>query len=373
MNVLKRLLSQSASILTGMLIGIFVIGCGLAAPGIIDSMNNSAAGSGQEMNKAKAQSAISDARNTPVVRAAQKVTPAVVGIANKGYINDFFSGRKVIVDRGQGSGVIFDQSGLIVTNNHVVDEAQELVISLIDGRTFSGKVLGTDPATDLAVVRIEGASDLPVAQFGNSAEIVVGEPAIAIGNPLDMEFRGSVTVGVISALNRTLEIGDQRYQLLQTDAAINPGNSGGALVNADGLVIGINSAKINYAGVEGMGFAIPIDAVKPIIKELIEKGRVVRPYLGVNLLDGRTAAFYYGYRFEKGLMVGRVLENSPAAKAGLRQGDIIVKVNGAEVNRVVELRAELNKLAIGQTAELSVNREGRLINLAVTLEKVPDR
>ncbi|MDR3349423.1 MAG: trypsin-like peptidase domain-containing protein [Acidaminococcales bacterium] len=369
MNALKRLLSQSASILTGMAIGVFVLGCGLAAPGII---NNNAAGYGQDINSAKAQPSISAARNTPVVRAAQRVAPAVVGIANKGYIRDFFSGRKVIVDRGQGSGVIFDQSGLIVTNNHVVEDAQELVISLIDGRTFPGRVLGTDPATDLAVVKIEGGKDLPVAQFGNSSEIVVGEPAIAIGNPLDMEFRGSVTLGVISALNRTLEIGDQRYQLLQTDAAINPGNSGGALVNADGLVIGINSAKINYAGVEGMGFAIPIDAVKPIVKDLIEKGKVTRPYLGVNLLDSKTAAFYYGYRFEKGLLISRALENSPAAKAGLRQGDIIVKVNGVEVNRVVELRAELNKLSVGQTAELSISRDGRLISVAVALEKLPD-
>ncbi|MDR2006429.1 MAG: S1C family serine protease, partial [Acidaminococcales bacterium] len=147
---------------------------------------------------------------------------------------------------------------------------------------------------------------------------------------------------------------------------------GGALVNADGLVIGINSAKINYTGVEGMGFAIPIDAVKPIIKDLIEKGRVTRPYLGVNLLDSRTAAFYYGYRFEKGLLISKVLENSPAAKAGLRQGDIIVKVKDLDVNRVVELRAELNKLSIGQIVELSVNREGRLISVAVALEKVPD-
>jgi serine protease Do len=246
------------------------------------------------------------------------------------------------------------------------------MISLLDGRSFTGRVLGRDPATDLAVVKIDGARNLPVAKFGDSDDIVVGEPAIAIGNPLDMEFRGSVTAGVISALNRTLEIGDQRFQLLQTDAAINPGNSGGALINADGLVIGINTLKIRSRIIEGMGFAIPINLVKPIIKELTEKGRIVRAYLGVSMLD-RTHAAYYGYKLEKGLLIARVVESSPAGRAGIRQGDIIIRINGVEVNKVSELRAVLNQLAIGQTTELIIERDGRQTTVSVRLEEAPQQ
>ncbi|MPL58445.1 putative serine protease HtrA [bioreactor metagenome] len=162
-------------------------------------------------------------------------------------------------------------------------------IDLADGRTFNGKVLGVDPATDLAVVKVD-TTGLPTAVLGDSDGLLIGEPAIAIGNPLGMEFRGSVTVGVISALNRSIEIGERKFKLIQTDAAINPGNSGGALVNADGVVVGINSAKIAVAGVEGIGFAIPINTARPILQSVIEKGRVVRAYLGVGVLDRNTAA-----------------------------------------------------------------------------------
>ena len=204
-----------------------------------------------------AEASVSDARNTPIVRAAQKISPAVVGITNKAIARDYFN-RKVLVDQGQGSGVIFDRQGYIATNNHVVQNAQEIVVTLLDGRTFTGKVMGADPATDLAVIKIEG-NDLPIAAFGDSDQLLVGEPAIAIGNPLGVEFKGSVTSGIISALNRSIEIGERRFKLIQTDAAINPGNSGGALVNADGVVVGINSAKLMSAGVEGLGFAIPIN------------------------------------------------------------------------------------------------------------------
>lgn len=316
-----------------------------------------------------AQASISDARNTPVVRAAQKISPAVVGITNKAYARDFFN-RKVLIDRGQGSGVIFNASGYIATNYHVVQDAQEIVVSLLDGRTFPGKVLGSDPATDLAVVKIEG-QDLPVAPFGDSESLMVGEPAIAIGNPLGVEFKGSVTVGVISALNRSIEIGERRFKLIQTDAAINPGNSGGALVNADGVVVGINSAKISFPGVEGLGFAIPINTARPILQSLIDKGKVVRPYLGVGVVDAATASQYGYMEGNKGLFVAKVGTSTPAAKGGIKRGDIILKVAGTETNSIADLRAALDSKAIGSSVEVIIQREDKQRSLSVTLEEMP--
>ncbi len=249
--------------------------------------------------------ALSSARNTFVVQAVKNVGPAVVGITNKAYMRDNFA-QKVLVEQGVGSGVIFDSNGYIVTNNHVVAGAQEISVSLADGRTMTGKVLGADQATDLAVVKID-ATGLPAVTFGDSDSLLVGEPAIAIGNPLGLEFRGTVTVGVISALNRTIELGDRKFKLIQTDAAINPGNSGGALVNADGQVVGINSAKVAADGVEGIGFAIPINSTRPILQSLIDKGKVVRAYLGVGLLDKNSAARNgYELDLDHGVYVAKV-------------------------------------------------------------------
>jgi serine protease Do len=317
-----------------------------------------------------AEASISDARNTPIVRAAQKISPAVVGITNRAYARDFFN-RKVLVDQGQGSGVIFDSQGYIATNNHVVQNAQEIVVTLLDGRTFPGKVLGADPATDLAVVKIEGASDLPVAAFGDSDQLLVGEPAIAIGNPLGAEFKGSVTAGIISALNRSIEIGERRFKLIQTDAAINPGNSGGALVNADGVVIGINSAKISFAGVEGLGFAIPINTARPILQALIEKGKVVRPYLGVSIVDAKTARQYGYTESDKGLFVAKIFEGTPAAKAGMKLGDIILKVGGVDTNSIADLRSVLDSKALGSRVDVIIIRETVQRTVSVVLEEMP--
>lgn len=365
MKLFRRIFSQTLGLVAGIIIGLALVGCGLAMfPG--DKGDTAPA----QLNPVNAQTNISPERNTPVVRAAQKVGPAVVGINNKGYARDPFN-RKVMVERGTGSGVIYDKSGYIVTNNHVVEGAEELTISLSDGRSFTGKVLGADPVTDLAVVKIDNATDLPVAEFGDSDNLVVGEPAIAIGNPLGLEFRGSVTAGVISAIDRALDIEEQRFQLLQTDAAINPGNSGGALVNADGQVIGINSIKIRLTGVEGMGFAIPINAVKPIIKDLAEKGKVVRPYLGIALMDKQSSAYYFGILFERGLLVARVYDNSPAYKSGIRQGDVILNINGIPVSKVLDLRSILNNLPVGQKVDLVISRDNKNITVSVLLEEQP--
>ena len=225
---MKGIWKKSANIFVCGLLGaaILVAGCG-------DSKTSAAV---KEKPAVKTEQQLSAARNTPIVAAAKKVGPAVVGITNKAYVRDFFN-RVQLTERGTGSGVIYDKAGYIATNNHVVEGASEIIVSLPDGRTVKGKVLGADAVTDLAVVKIN-LDNLPVAEFGDSDTLQVGEPAIAIGNPLGMEFRGSVTAGVISALNRSIEIGERKFNLIQTDAAINPGNSGGALVNADGEEIG---------------------------------------------------------------------------------------------------------------------------------------
>lgn len=318
------------------------------------------------------QAQVSDARNTPIVRAAQAVGPAVVGITNKAYGRDSLN-RKALVEQGTGSGVIFDNKGYIATNNHVVQNAQEILVSLADGRVLNGRVLGADPATDLAVVKIDGTG-LPAAVFGDSDSLLVGEPAIAIGNPLGLEFKGSVTAGVISALNRSIEIGERKFRLIQTDAAINPGNSGGALVNADGVVVGINSAKISIAGVEGIGFSIPINTARPILQSLIEKGRVIRAYLGVGIMDRATAATYgYEFNIDKGIYLLKIGKNGPAGKAGMKEGDIIIKVAGTDINSVADLRGAVDAQAVGSKVDVLINRGGKEQMISVLLEEMPSQ
>ncbi len=325
----------------------------------------------QQEQMQEAEKKMSSARNTPIVQAAKKVGPAVVGITNKALVRDYFN-RTQMVEKGSGSGVIYSKDGLIATNNHVVEGAQEIVVSLADGTTYNGKVLGTDPTTDLAVVKIDAKNPLTVAEFGDSDSLMVGEPAIAIGNPLGMEFRGSVTAGVISALNRSVDVGERRFKLIQTDAAINPGNSGGALVNADGQVIGINSAKIAASGVEGIGFAIPINEAKPILEELAKNGRVARPYLGVSLIDEDTAKrFGIGLDLRGGLFVAKLFQDGPAYKAGIRPNDIITKFNGKSVKSVADLRELLNKCKIGDQVPVTVLRGDEEVDRVVTLTEMP--
>ena len=333
------------------------------------SDNSAGAVSSKAVQQTSSDIKLSDARNTPVVRAAKMVGPAVVGITNKAVAHDWFNNP--VETQGVGSGVIFREDGYIVTNNHVVSGAKELIVSMPDGRSLKGKLIGADALTDLAVVKVE-AKDLPTAKFGDSDKIVVGEPAIAIGNPMGLEFQGSVTSGVISALNRTLDISDKLVKLIQTDAAINPGNSGGALVNADGEVIGINSAKVAANGVEGMGFAIPINTVQNIIDEIMNKGYVARPYLGVSVFDPQTAGRYgYQLNIDKGVYVFQLTLNGPCGKAGLQRGDIILKVNDEEVNSVADLRAKVASYKVGDTVKVTYDRNGASRNADVVLEEMP--
>lgn len=359
---MKSIWKKSANIFICGLVGatILIAGCG-------DSKTSAAV---KEKPAVKTEQQLSAARNTPIVAAAKKVGPAVVGITNKAYVRDFFN-RVQLTERGTGSGVIYDKAGYIATNNHVVEGASEIIVSLPDGRTFKGKVLGADAVTDLAVVKID-ADNLTVAEFGDSDSLQVGEPAIAIGNPLGMEFRGSVTAGVISALNRSIEIGERKFNLIQTDAAINPGNSGGALVNADGEVVGINSAKIAVSGVEGIGFAIPVNTAKPILDELAHKGRVARPYLGASLMDKDIAARYgFEINLHGGIYLVKVVAGSPAAKAGIRPGDIILSFNGSKVATAMDLRKKLSECKVGDSVDVQIWRNDQIQNVVVVLEEVP--
>ena len=344
-----------------------VITFGGCSAGTAADNNSSAASVAQQTADNEAN--LSDARNTPVVRAAKLVGPTVVGITNKAVAHDWFNNP--VETEGVGSGVIFRKDGYIVTNNHVISGAKELIVSLPDGRSLKGKLIGADEMTDLAVVKVD-AKDLPAASFGDSDKIVVGEPAIAIGNPMGLEFKGSVTSGVISALNRTLDISDKRVKLLQTDAAINPGNSGGALVNADGDVIGINSAKVAANGVEGMGFAIPINTVQNIINEIMDKGYVARPYLGVSVFDPETAGRYgYQLNIDKGVYIFQLTLNGPCGKAGLQRGDIILKIDGEETNSVSDLRGKIAEKIVGDTVKITFDRNGKEQSADVVLEEMP--
>ena len=310
-------------------------------------------------------------RNTAIVQAVKEVGPAVVGITTKVYDRDIFN-RRVEVGTSVGSGVIFDKKGYIVTNNHVVSGSKDVNVSLSNGKTVSGTVIGTDPATDLAVVKIDGSDDLPVASFGDSDNLQVGETAIAIGNPLGLEFQGTVTVGVISALNRSLDDVDQRFKLIQTDAAINPGNSGGALVTADGKVVGINSAKISKEGIEGMGFAIPINQVKGIVQQLIEHGKVIRADLGVYDAD-KDIAMRYGYTWnnENGVLVMKVAENSPLSLTNVKPGDYILAIDGKKISSVKEMRDILDGHQPGDRISLTYSHNGRETNTDVLLSSAP--
>lgn len=359
----KNIWKKSANVLICGILGaaILLTGCG-------DSKTNAAV---HDKPAAKAEQQLSATRNTPIVAAAKKVGPAVVGITNKAYVRDIFN-RVQLTERGTGSGVIYDKAGYIATNNHVVEGANEIIVSLPDGRTVKGKVLGADAVTDLAVVKIE-ADNLPVAKFGDSDTLQVGEPAIAIGNPLGLEFRGSVTAGVISALNRSIELGERKFSLIQTDAAINPGNSGGALVNADGEVVGINSAKIVVSGVEGIGFAIPVNTAKPILDELASRGRVARPYLGASLMD-KDVAERYGFEIDLhgGIFLVKVVQGSPADKAGIRPGDIILRFNGAKVATAMDLRSKIDACKVGDRVEVVILHNGMQETKTLVLEEVPE-
>lgn len=335
-------------------------------------------GSGQEKNyqipegKEKKLPDLPAVRNNAVVQAVREVGPAVVGITTQVYDRDIFN-RRIEVGHNLGSGVIFDKKGYIVTNNHVVSGNSNVNVSLSNGKTVAGKVVGTDPSTDLAVVKIEADGELPVAALGDSDSLQAGETVIAIGNPLGLEFQGTVTVGVISALNRTLDTIDQRFKLIQTDAAINPGNSGGALVTTDGKVVGVNSAKIMKEGIEGIGFAIPINSAKGIIEQLIATGKVIRAYLGVYAADKDIAA-RYGYRWDgqEGVLVVRIARNSPLSLTDVSVGDYITGLDGHAISSISDMRGAIDAHKPGDTISLTYTHNGNSETIQVMLAEAKE-
>lgn len=286
-----------------------------------------------------------------------KVAPSVVGVV--------VSTPNGI---GSGSGIIMTADGYIMTNAHVVGDAMSITVTTLDGSEYPAVLVGSDEATDIAVIRVD-KTDLTQATFGDSDQIAVGEDAIAIGNPLGMELSFTITKGIVSAINRNITVSNYSMTLIQTDAAINPGNSGGPLINRYGEVIGITSAKImssySASSVEGIGFAIPINTALEIARDLAENGHVTgRPYLGITI---QTQYVQNGSRYEYHVVVISVEDDSPADEAGLRVGDMIISFNGAAVSDNSELLAERDKYKPGDTVKLTVIRGGSEVELSLTM------
>lgn len=296
----------------------------------------------------------------PVEDVARRVMPSVVGVLNVQGLPDGPSGP-----RGAGSGVIVRADGLIVTNYHVVVDASRIRVTLPDGKTVPASVVGLDPLTDLAVIKV-GVSHLQPIRFADSSKLRIGQLAIAIGNPLGMNFQRTVTAGVVSGLNRSLGTGyaQRAYALIQTDAAINPGNSGGALVDQDGRLIGINSVKIAAPGFESMGFAIPANTVHQVIGDIVRHGRVPRPWLGLSVT-------LPGHGHQVGLLIQDVTTGGPAERAGLRAGDVITRIGGHSVKTVEDLYRILAEKKVGDDIAVRVQRGGSARDVTVRLRDLP--
>lgn len=297
------------------------------------------------------------------------VKPAVVSIVVETVTYNFF--LQPVPQQGAGSGAIFDQRGYIVTNNHVVENARQIKVSLTDGRTFDASLVGRDPLSDLAVVKIE-ADNLPTVRLGGSQPLRVGDWVIAIGNALALPGGPTVTIGVVSNLGRSIQEpnGATLNDMIQTDAAINPGNSGGPLVNLAGEVIGINTAIASEA--QGIGFAIDVKAAMPVIQQLIERGGVIRPWLGVQSITV-TPAVVSQYRLSvtEGVLLASVVKDSPADKAGLKQGDVIIKLAGEKVTTSEQLRQIIQSKKIGDNIEVVFIRGSREQTVTVALGESP--
>jgi len=337
--------------------------------------------------------ALPDGNSNFIVDAVQRVGPAVVRIDSSRTVktgvpevfNDPFFRRffgqvppSERVEQGAGSGFIIQKEGIILTNSHVVEGADQVTVRLKDGRSLNGQVLGQDPVTDVAVVKIE-AEDLPVITLGDSEQLQPGEWAIAIGNPLGLD--NTVTVGIISATGRTSsEVGvpDKRVGFIQTDAAINPGNSGGPLLNAQGQVIGMNTAIIG--GAQGLGFAIPINTAQRLAEQLISTGKVEHPFLGIQMVTLTPAVIEelkgdpntgFVIPDTTGVLIVRVLPESPAAVAGLRAGDVIQQIAGQGVASAEAVQERVSESQVNQPLPLQISRGGKSLDLTVTPGEYP--
>lgn len=322
----------------------------------------------------------------PVADIAREASPAVVNIdtetmvkqslspfGNDPFFRQFFGEEyerfsRVVPMRGRGSGFIVSMDGYVLTNNHVVDGADKITVSLSDGRSFEGKVVGKDPTFDIAVVKID-AEGLPVLEMGDSEKTEVGEWVVAIGNPFGLEH--TVTVGVISAKNRSVHAGNVNFDgFIQTDAAINPGNSGGPLLDLDGEVVGINTAIVPYA--QGIGFAIPIDMARDVMDDLVKYGKVNRGWLGVYIQQVTPEfAEAYGIEGTNGAVVSDVIPGSPADQAGIRRGDVITSIDDKEIKTHRDVSATIRRHLAGDTVEIGIERGGSSRKLTVKLGEIP--
>ncbi len=317
------------------------------------------------------------------IAVGKNVSPAVVFISNIQNVQSFMynpwsfrqsGGESVEAVASTGSGVIYSEDGYIITNNHVVEGAEKISVTLYDGNSYIAEVVGTDERTDLAVVKIDADEKLTAAKFGDSDKLVVGETAIAIGNPGGENFANSLTKGVISGLNRSVSTSSGSVlTVVQTDAAINPGNSGGALCNASGEVIGINTIKISMTGYEGMGFAIPSNDVLEICDELIANGKILRPALGVGIICDVTpqVAYYNKLSVDHGVLISPS-NGSNAAKAGLQNYDIVIEVDGTEIESYTELQNIIFSHEIGDTVSLKVVRGEETLEFDVKLQQLEE-
>jgi serine protease Do len=303
-----------------------------------------------------------------ITSAVERLSASVVSISSVRIARDMRFG--VVPIEGEGSGVIIDSNGYIVTNNHVIDGASRVQVNLKDGRSHQGEVVGVDPSTDVALIRVD-APNLPAAGLGDSEQLKVGQIVLAIGNALGLQGAPTVSMGVISALKRPLPGVDSIFEgLIQTDAAINPGNSGGPLADLNGNIVGINTMMIPYA--QGVGFAIPVNTVKDVTQQLFTKGRVVRPWLGVTGVDLNPALVRrYNLPAESGVLVVEVSPNSPSEAAGLQSGDIITGIGIQDVKKMKDLLQALSKLPVGKETVISYLRWGRERKSSIRLIEAP--
>lgn len=345
---------------------------------------NTAVSSSNENNEAAAvvTTATTTTKNSDDIAVADMVeasSKAIVGIVNLQEQTSRYSTDTSAVEAGSGSGVIFkvtSNEAYIVTNNHVIEGASEIEVSLYNGEKASAQLIGADALTDLAVLKIDSKDVEGTLEFGDSSTLRAGEDVLAIGNPLGLEFSRTVTQGIVSATDRTITVttsaGEWELNVIQTDAAINPGNSGGALLNSSGQVIGINSLKISEDGVEGLGFAIPSNDVVPIVNQLIESGQITRPYMGVSLAGLEELPQMYLQEVPEtvteGAMVMQIDSSSAAAKAGLAVGDVIVNIDDVKVTNSNDLRKYLyNDLSVGDEITLKVYSKGQEKTVTMTL------
>jgi serine protease Do len=303
-----------------------------------------------------------------LISAVDKVSRSVVNIASVRMLHDQLF--RVFPIEGVGSGVVIDEKGYILTNNHVIDDAERLKVTLPDGKVLRGRVVGNDETTDLAVLKVESEQPLPATQLGNSDSLKAGQIVIAIGNPFGLTGGPAVTAGIVSSLNRSIQTRSGVLELIQTDAAINPGNSGGPLVNTKGEVIAINTANMPYA--QGIGFAVPINIAKSILGELIEKGKVTRPWIGVaSMKVTPQLARFYGLPVTEGALIARVEPYSPADDAGLRKGDIVEEIDGNRINDPAQIASHVHKKQVNDQLTLTVNRYGRQFQVPIPVDERP--